>query len=93
MIKLVVGAECGERAGADAVSKEDLSGGVDPGRAIFHVAPVDLEERVKKMQLRSLPFCLSLSTRRRRRLILTLYRARNKCLYVVGKTLLHTDLA
>ena len=85
MIKLVVGAECGERAGADAVSKEDLSGGVDPGRAIFHVAPVDLEERVKKMQLRSLPFCLSLSTRRRR-LILTLYtyvcgyeQTRNKC--------------
>ena len=54
VIKLVVGAEGGERAGADAVSKEDLSGGVDPGGAISHVAPVDLEERVKKMQSQSL---------------------------------------
>ena len=52
VIKLVVGSECGEGAGADAVSKEDLSGGVDPRGAILHVAPVDLEERVeKRMQL------------------------------------------
>ena len=52
VIKLVVGAEGGEGAGADAVSKEDLSGGVDPRGAILHVAPVDLEERVeKRMQL------------------------------------------
>ena len=48
VIKLVVGAEGGEGAGADAVSKEDLSGGVDPRGAILHVAPVDLEERVEK---------------------------------------------
>ena len=58
VIKLVVGSEGGEGAGADAVSKEDLSGGVDPGRAVSHVAPVDLEERVEKMRLRSMRFSL-----------------------------------
>ena len=64
VIKLVVGSEGGEGAGADAVSKEDLSGGVDPRGAILHVAPVDLEERVeKRMQLASSSVCLHAPSR------------------------------
>ena len=66
VIKLVVGSECGEGAGADAVSKEDLSGGVDPRGAILHVAPVDLEERVeKRMQLGWWSVCLSVALQSR----------------------------
>lgn len=50
VIKLVVRSERGERASADAVRKEDLRGGVDPGLAVAHVRPVDLEESQRKWE-------------------------------------------
>ena len=39
MVELVVGAEGGERAGADAVGEEDLRGAVDPRTGLEQFVP------------------------------------------------------